>query len=277
MFLYNQGFIDLSIGIILYHQTCYQLVSSTIIKLSIGIIKLSSVYHKFIIWYHQVIPWYHQVIPWYHQVIIWYHQVIPWYHHLVSSYREHLVSSSLSPNRGFVSLQYIPNFIVNIASVGQRIVISDVQESLHFVRYKRQENSMVIFADDTYARWVTATCVLDYDTVMCADKFGNISVVSSSNMSFLFHCSCLLEHNLGKNILLIIFFTEVYIYTGLGILVKFPFNLYVLFSSGYFGNWSSHSLYQMGTWSKQVCCQFVTHFQILMFVFFFNISITVFF
>ncbi|XP_071823754.1 splicing factor 3B subunit 3-like [Apostichopus japonicus] len=73
--------------------------------------------------------------------------------------------------------KHIPNFIVNVTSVGQRIVVSDVQESLHFVRYKRQENSLVIFADDTYARWVTATCILDYDTVMCADKFGNISVI----------------------------------------------------------------------------------------------------
>ncbi|XP_071959177.1 splicing factor 3B subunit 3-like isoform X1 [Antedon mediterranea] len=71
----------------------------------------------------------------------------------------------------------IPNIIVNISTVGNRILVSDIQESIHFVRYKRAENKLIIFADDTYPRWITASCILDYNTVVCADKFGNITVL----------------------------------------------------------------------------------------------------
>ncbi|XP_041454147.1 splicing factor 3B subunit 3-like [Lytechinus variegatus] len=73
--------------------------------------------------------------------------------------------------------KHIPNFITNIMTTGNRIIVSDVQESLHFLKYKRQENQMVIFADDSNPRWITATCLLDHDTVMSADKFGNVTVL----------------------------------------------------------------------------------------------------
>ncbi|XP_026279022.1 splicing factor 3B subunit 3 [Frankliniella occidentalis] len=73
--------------------------------------------------------------------------------------------------------KHIPNLIVNIQAMGNRIFASDVQESVYLVRYKRQENQLIIFADDTHPRWVTTSTVLDYDTVALADKFGNISVV----------------------------------------------------------------------------------------------------
>ena len=80
--------------------------------------------------------------------------------------------------------KHIPNFIINIQAMGFRIVVSDIQESFHFVRYKRQENHLVIFADDTIPRWITCTCLLDYNTVAGADKFGNVSVVSGQIFSF---------------------------------------------------------------------------------------------
>lgn len=48
------------------------------------------------------------------------------------------------------------------------------------VRYKRQENQLIIFADDTHPRWITCTTILDYDTVATADKFGNIAIVSAT-------------------------------------------------------------------------------------------------
>ncbi|KAL3859524.1 hypothetical protein ACJMK2_009740 [Sinanodonta woodiana] len=72
--------------------------------------------------------------------------------------------------------KHIPNFIVGIHTMGSRIVVADIQESFHFIRYKRQENQLIIFADDTNPMWVTASCMLDYDTVAGADKFGNITV-----------------------------------------------------------------------------------------------------
>ena len=67
--------------------------------------------------------------------------------------------------------------VVGIQTFGDRIVVSDVQESIHFVKYRPAENQLVIFADDTTPKWVTTTCMLDYNTVAIGDKFGNISVV----------------------------------------------------------------------------------------------------
>ncbi|XP_035766455.1 splicing factor 3B subunit 3 [Neolamprologus brichardi] len=73
--------------------------------------------------------------------------------------------------------KHVPNLVTGIHTIGQRVIVSDVQESLFWVRYRRNENQLIIFADDTYPRWVTTACLLDYDTMAAADKFGNISIV----------------------------------------------------------------------------------------------------
>jgi splicing factor 3B subunit 3 len=69
-----------------------------------------------------------------------------------------------------------PNAIVTLQAAGERIYVGDMQESLHFVRYKVEDNAFYVFADDTAPRWVTAATPLDYDTVAGADKFGNVFV-----------------------------------------------------------------------------------------------------
>ncbi len=69
-----------------------------------------------------------------------------------------------------------PNCIVTLASAGERIYVGDMQESVHFVRYKPEDNAFYVFADDTAPRWTTGTVPLDYDTVAGADKFGNVFV-----------------------------------------------------------------------------------------------------
>ena len=69
--------------------------------------------------------------------------------------------------------------MTSIHTIGQRVVVTDVQESLFWVRYRRNENQLIVFADDTHPRWVTTACLLDYDTMASADKFGNISIVST--------------------------------------------------------------------------------------------------
>lgn len=61
--------------------------------------------------------------------------------------------------------------------MGRRIFVADVQESISMVRYKKHVNQLIIFADDTHPRWITCTCILDYDTVATADKFGNVAIV----------------------------------------------------------------------------------------------------
>ncbi|KAG7281570.1 hypothetical protein CRUP_007604 [Coryphaenoides rupestris] len=73
--------------------------------------------------------------------------------------------------------KHIPNLVTSIHTMGQRVVVTDVQESLFWVRYRRNENQLIVFADDTHPRWVTTACLLDYDTMASADKFGNISIV----------------------------------------------------------------------------------------------------
>ncbi|XP_064640228.1 splicing factor 3B subunit 3 [Lineus longissimus] len=73
--------------------------------------------------------------------------------------------------------KHLPNFITGIYTMGNRIVVSDVQESFHFLRYKRQENQLIVFADDTHPRWLTCACMLDYGSLAAADKFGNLSIL----------------------------------------------------------------------------------------------------
>ncbi|QDZ20127.1 subunit 3 of splicing factor 3B [Chloropicon primus] len=75
-----------------------------------------------------------------------------------------------SENRKF------PNFIVTIDTAGDRIYCGDAQESVHFCRYRWEDNLIHIYADDTIPRYMTASAVLDYNTVLGGDKFGNIFV-----------------------------------------------------------------------------------------------------
>ena len=74
-------------------------------------------------------------------------------------------------NRGF------PSVITGIQTSGDRVFVSDLMESVVFVKYRRAENSLVIFADDQTPRLTTAMCRLDHDTVCGADKFGNVFVL----------------------------------------------------------------------------------------------------
>jgi len=74
-------------------------------------------------------------------------------------------------NKGF------PNFITTLDAIGDRIIVGDVQESFFYCKYHRNENRITTFADDSIPRWITCSCLLDYDTMVGADKFGNIFVV----------------------------------------------------------------------------------------------------
>ncbi|KAF3322313.1 splicing factor 3B subunit 3-like protein [Carex littledalei] len=67
-----------------------------------------------------------------------------------------------------------PRTIVSIHTYRDRIYVGDVQESFHYCKYRRDENQLFIFADDTVPRWLTAAHHIDFDTMAGADKFGNI-------------------------------------------------------------------------------------------------------
>ena len=126
--------------------------------------------------------------------------------------------------------KHIPNLIVDIQSMGGRVYVADVQEAIHFIRYKAEDNQLIVFADETYQRWVwlgltcqggllisnlhcaiilfvhvccltlvgicmcirfmTCCCVLDYNTLAAADKFGNLAIVSNSHAHMYRQHSC---------------------------------------------------------------------------------------
>lgn len=50
-------------------------------------------------------------------------------------------------------------------------------QSFHYCKYRRDENQLYIFADDTVPRWLAASQHVDFDTMAGADKFGNIYFV----------------------------------------------------------------------------------------------------
>ncbi|KAF6749635.1 pre-mRNA-splicing factor RSE1 [Ephemerocybe angulata] len=66
--------------------------------------------------------------------------------------------------------------IVTLETQGSRIIVGDMQESIQYVVYKAPENRLLTFADDTQPRWVTASTMVDYNTVAAGDRFGNIFV-----------------------------------------------------------------------------------------------------
>ena len=69
-----------------------------------------------------------------------------------------------------------PNFVTGIRTLGERVYVSDASESMFFVRYRSEENQLTIYADDIVPRYMSASCLLDYDTMAGADKFGNVFV-----------------------------------------------------------------------------------------------------
>jgi splicing factor 3B subunit 3 len=73
--------------------------------------------------------------------------------------------------------KHLPSLIVDIKVMGRRVFVSDVQEAIQFLYYKPHENQLTIFADEAGPRFCMASCILDYNTIASADKFGNIFVI----------------------------------------------------------------------------------------------------
>lgn len=67
--------------------------------------------------------------------------------------------------------------------MGPRAYVGDVQDSVFFVRFKPHQNQLSVFADDCMQRFVTATAIVDYNTMAVADKFGTVSIVSAVDWS----------------------------------------------------------------------------------------------
>jgi len=67
-----------------------------------------------------------------------------------------------------------PTSIQSIQAQGDRIFVGDVCEAFSFVQHRKRDKSLTIFADTTAPRFVTAQCLIDFDTICGGDKFGNV-------------------------------------------------------------------------------------------------------
>jgi len=68
----------------------------------------------------------------------------------------------------------LPVFVTSVHTKGDRVYASDLNEGFLFLKYKKASNELVVFADDIIPRFMTKALFLDYDTMMGADKFGNV-------------------------------------------------------------------------------------------------------
>ncbi|CAN6637597.1 pre-mRNA-splicing factor Rse1p [Trichomonascus vanleenenianus] len=64
---------------------------------------------------------------------------------------------------------------------GDRIAVGDMRHSCVYLVYKPLDNVLVPFADDPIQRHVTAMELLDRDTVIAGDRFGNLFMLSCSD------------------------------------------------------------------------------------------------
>lgn len=73
--------------------------------------------------------------------------------------------------------QITENAIVGMHTQGDRVVVSDNVESIHFAVFKQSENKLIRFANDTVSRATTASTMVDYETIAGGDRYGNIWIV----------------------------------------------------------------------------------------------------
>jgi splicing factor 3B subunit 3 len=74
------------------------------------------------------------------------------------------------------ALNCVTTRITDVKTQGSRLVVSDQAQSVTYVVHKDQVHParLIPFVDDTVARHTTASEMLDYDTTVGGDKFGNI-------------------------------------------------------------------------------------------------------
>ncbi|SCV33543.1 related to splicing factor 3B subunit 3 (spliceosomal protein sap130) [Fusarium fujikuroi] len=76
-----------------------------------------------------------------------------------------------------VHAEVAPQLIVSLDAQGNRIVVGDLQQGVAMVELDDEHQKLIPFVDDTVARWTTCTGMIDYESVIGGDKFGNIWIV----------------------------------------------------------------------------------------------------
>ncbi|KAG4272981.1 pre-mRNA-splicing factor rse-1 [Fusarium proliferatum] len=76
-----------------------------------------------------------------------------------------------------VHAEVASQLIVSLDAQGNRIVVGDLQQGVTMVELDNEHQKLIPFVDDTVARWTTCTGMIDYESVIGGDKFGNIWIV----------------------------------------------------------------------------------------------------
>lgn len=66
-----------------------------------------------------------------------------------------------------------PTSIQSIQVVADRIYVGDMAESFHYCCYRKADRQLYILADSLAPRYLTASAIVDYDSMAGVDKFGN--------------------------------------------------------------------------------------------------------
>ncbi|KAF5543008.1 pre-mRNA-splicing factor rse-1 [Fusarium mexicanum] len=74
-------------------------------------------------------------------------------------------------------VEAVPQLIVSLNAQGNRLVVGDLQHGVTMVTYDHKHQRLIPFVDDTVTRWTTCTEIVDHESVVGGDKFGNLWVV----------------------------------------------------------------------------------------------------
>ncbi|KAF4946522.1 hypothetical protein FGADI_11160 [Fusarium gaditjirri] len=70
-----------------------------------------------------------------------------------------------------------PQLVVSLNTEGNRIAVGDLQQGVTMVTFDHKHETLIPFIDDTVARWTTCAAMVDYESVVGGDKFGNLWIV----------------------------------------------------------------------------------------------------
>ncbi|PNP76457.1 hypothetical protein FNYG_10195 [Fusarium nygamai] len=71
-------------------------------------------------------------------------------------------------------VEVAPQLIVSLNTQGNRIAVGDLQQSVTMVMFDHEYQKLIPFVDDTVTRWTTCTAMVDDESVVGGDKFGNL-------------------------------------------------------------------------------------------------------
>ena len=71
----------------------------------------------------------------------------------------------------------LPTMVKTLQGAGDRAHAGDMMQYVHFVRYDSATSKLILVASDRVPQPITCQELLDMNTVLVGDKFGNISVL----------------------------------------------------------------------------------------------------